>query len=209
MEYKHIKINKLQFNSEVDPFTIKRYQLFLKYFSCQQKTILDFGCNTGRGGAVLRSVCSDRTIIGADIVKERLDIIPTGIYNEIIDLSKDSLLDTIDNSDVIVSGEVVEHIPFKDLIEYLIIFYDILNTDGVLLLTTPNPDAFLVRLGRNSVLKEPSHINIMNRHFLRIILLKIGFKNVEIKGSGKAVKYFGENFPIFNIYGSYLIIAHK
>jgi predicted TPR repeat methyltransferase len=209
MDSKHIKINSLQFNSEVDPFTIKRYQLFLKCFSCHQKSILDFGCNTGRGGAVLRSVCSDRIIIGADIVRERLEKIPKGIYNDIIDLSKDSLLDTIDNADIIVSGEVVEHIPFKDLLEYLIIFYDIINENGLLLLTTPNPDAFLVKMGRDSVIKDPSHINIMKRQFLRTVLLKLGFKSVEIKGSGKAVKYFGENFPLFNIYGSYLIIAHK
>jgi hypothetical protein len=42
-------------------------------------------------------------------------------------------------------------------------------------MTTPNPDVFLVKVGRKSVLHEPSHVNIMDRNFLYKILKKTGF----------------------------------
>lgn len=209
MSYNLIEINKQQIISESDTFTPLRYRLFLKYLYPSHKTLLDFGCNTGRGGVVLKSFRSDLILTGADIVSERLESIPTNIYYEIVDLSLSPFSDIISNFDAIVSGEVVEHIPFTDLINYLRLFYDRLNTDGLLLLTTPNPDSFLVKLGRDSVLTDSAHINIMSRDFLQTILEKIGFKNIIIKGCGKATKYFGDNFPIFNIYGSYLVIAHK
>jgi hypothetical protein len=37
----------------------------------------------------------------------------------------------------------------------------------------------------------------------------IGFTNVKILGSGKVSRIVGEKFPIFNVYGSYLVIADK
>ncbi len=209
MDASIIENNKRQIISESDSYTIRRYQSFLKYFYLNHKVILDFGCNTGRGGVALKSLRPDLVLIGADIIKERLTRIPLEIYDKIIDLSCASLSESIDNFDAIVSGEVVEHIPFIELTNYLKTFYNTLNSEGVLLITTPNPNSILVKIGRNGVFKDPSHINIMSSNFLKTLLQKIGFRNVIVKGSGKATKYLGENFPILNFYGSYLIIASK
>jgi hypothetical protein len=78
-----------------------------------------------------------------------------------------------------------------------------------LLLTTPNPRSFLVRLGRDRVLKDPTHICIMTPAELTQQLLDAGFENIEIKGSGKMSNYFPDYFPILSVFGSYLAIAHK
>jgi SAM-dependent methyltransferase len=204
-----ITANKNQTTSETDTFTAERYRLFYRHASQSGKNInkiLDFGCNTGRGGCILRQENSDIYLIGADIVQERLREIPNNIYDRIIDLSTNGL-DDVDNVDAILSGEVVEHIPFLQFIDYMKSFSRILNKGGLILLTTPNPDSFLVKMGRNSVLTDASHVNIMDRDFLKTILLKTGFEDIEIYGSGKATRIFGERFPMFNIYGSYLIVA--
>lgn len=81
--------------------------------------------------------------------------------------------------------------------------------NGRIILTTPNPDSLLVKLGRNSVLKDPSHLSIMNKRDLTSRLVSCGFTNVTIKGSGKATRIFGQNFFVFPVYGSYLIMADK
>jgi 2-polyprenyl-3-methyl-5-hydroxy-6-metoxy-1,4-benzoquinol methylase len=201
-----IEKNINQKSSESDSFTKERYIQFLNYFSKDHKTVLDFGCNTGRGGIVLKSIDPELILYGSDIIVERLNMIPDGIYHKKINLSQTKLEDSVNAVDVIVSGEVVEHIPIVQLIEYLQTFKTLLNKNGLLMLTTPNPNAYLVRLGRNSVLKEPSHVNIMDIDFLKNLLKKIGFKIEHIKGSGKVSEYLGVNFPL-NFYGSYLIVA--
>jgi predicted TPR repeat methyltransferase len=204
-----MEANIQQVGSEVDNFTIERYNLFVKHITKRAPAILDFGCNTGRGGAILRNSIDQLTLIGSDILTDRLKRIPPSTYDRIIDLSKEKLENcNLSNIDAIVSGEVVEHIPFNDLVEYIKLFYGMLNDDGLLMLTTPNPNALLVKLGRKAVLHEPSHVNIMEAEVLRQLILDSGFSTVQILGSGKATRYFGEGFPLW-VYGSYLIIASK
>jgi 2-polyprenyl-3-methyl-5-hydroxy-6-metoxy-1,4-benzoquinol methylase len=134
---------------------------------------------------------------------------PIYIYEQVINLSKTNIEEYTNNVDAIIAGEVVEHIPFDEFINQIKSFIKILNEGGRILLTTPNPNSFLVRLGHKSVLKDPSHVNIMDKHFLKSLLLKLGLNNIKIYGSGKATRIFGERFPLFGVYGSYLIIAEK
>ena len=202
-----IERNAHQKISETDSYTKERYMSFLTHFSTDQLSILDFGCNTGRGGEVLKEKNPNLTLYGADIIKERLQKIPINIYEKIFDLSEINLNDTNILLDAIVSGEVVEHIPFEILVEYLIVFKRLLKSNGKLILTTPNPNSFLVRLGRDGVIKDPSHINLMNYKFLLEVLLKLGYKNCKLVGSGKATRFVGRNFPLMGVYGSYMIIA--
>jgi 2-polyprenyl-3-methyl-5-hydroxy-6-metoxy-1,4-benzoquinol methylase len=192
--------------SEVDLFTKERYQQFVNYFRLQDKYVLDFGCNTGRGGEILKSLLPNIFLIGADIIADRLLKLKDTIYDVKINLLHEKIEDKIKQLDVIVYGEVVEHIELSMLIDYFVTFKNLLNPNGLLILTTPNSNSFLVRLGRDGVLKGPSHINVMDAPFLKNLLLKIGFKNVRIKGSGKMTRYIGDHFPL-SFYGSYLVVA--
>ncbi|MFZ4796161.1 MAG: class I SAM-dependent methyltransferase [Bacteroidia bacterium] len=205
----NIETNKNQTSSEKDPYTLIRYEMFYRHFKTNYIKVLDFGCNTGRGGDLLKKLNPQLIIIGADIIPDRLEQLSKESYYRSINLNDYKITDYISNVDVIVSGEVIEHIEITQLVINLSEFYKILSDDGKLLLTTPNPDSILVKLGRNRVLKDPSHINIMKHEFIVTLLKKIGFSRIRVKGSGKAIKYFGLNFPILNIYGSYLIVAQK
>jgi hypothetical protein len=50
-----IEANRSQEVSESDSFTADRYRQFYRHLPVHAKTVLDVGCNTGRGGAVLKT----------------------------------------------------------------------------------------------------------------------------------------------------------
>jgi len=205
----YAEINKQQAAAEVDTFTTKRYTQFFKHFDRTDRHVLDIGCNTGRGGQILKTANPQLRLTGLDVVEERLDKIPGGIYERLILSSADSI-DVPDNTyDDIVAGEVIEHIDPADIAGVLKELKRVLKPGGRLLLTTPNPRAILVLMGRDKVLKDPSHVCIMTPAELKERLQAAGFEKLRIKGSGKMSNYFPDNFPIMAIFGSYLAIAYK
>src|ERR1017187_4959661 len=204
----YIKANKDQLWRETDSITIDRYNQFARKIK-NPSAVLDVGCNTGRGGEVLRKMFPEMELIGIDIVEERLCKIPADIYSKTFCTSI-SDLDIEDNYfDAIVAGEVIEHIPPVEVDTVLEKCYRLLKNNGLLLLTTPNPDAYLVKMGRDNVFNDPSHVSIMTYKILSDKLKKAGFTKVKIKGSGKATHIFPESFPLPGVFGSYLTIAIK
>ncbi len=203
------QINCAQKVSEQDSFTSERYTQFIKYFRPQDTNIIDIGCNTGKGGEILRKENKQINIIGIDIVINRLKQIRTNTYNYILLASATNIPLKSNSYDIIIGGEFIEHISRYDVDIVLKEFFRVLKENGRLILTTPNPDSFLVKMGRDSVLKDPSHLSIMNKNELKSKLISCGFRHTIIKGSGKAIRIFGQNFFIFSIYGSYLIMAEK
>jgi hypothetical protein len=83
-----------------------------------------------------------------------------------------------------------------------------LNNNGLMIFTTPNPNSLLVKLGRTKVFDDPSHVNILSISKIKQILNSCNLKIKKIEGSGKASRYIGFSFPI-NLYGSYLIIIQR
>jgi SAM-dependent methyltransferase len=73
-------LNIEQVVSETDPFTEDRYRQFFRSMDPGAVTVLDIGCNTGRGGAVLKQLKPALQIAGLDIVQDRLDRLPGGVY---------------------------------------------------------------------------------------------------------------------------------
>lgn len=202
-----LEVNRMQVHSESDPFTADRYRQFASHLPKQGLRILDCGCNTGRGGDVLRQELPNAKLYGIDLLPERIDQIPAGIYEKAMAISSASLPFEDNFFDAIVSGEVVEHIPDPDLLATFEEFRRVLKPDGKILLTTPNPNAYLVKLGRTHIFDEPSHVNIMSPGLLKAKLARCGLRLIKAVGSGRSFRYVGENFPLFNVYGSYLAIV--
>lgn len=193
--------------SEDDSFTLDRYLQFSKHIK-EGNYVLDIGCNTGRGGEVLKNIFSKLKLFGVDLIKERIDKIPNGIYQELFNESIVTTNCRGNRFDVIVGGEIIEHIPeflFKDM---LFNCNSMLNENGIMIFTTPNPNSLLVKLGRTKVFDDPSHVNILTISKIKQILNSCNFKIMKIEGSGKTSRYIGFSFPI-NLYGSYLIIIQK
>lgn len=208
MDSMYRDLNAAQFESEIDPFSIERYQQFYRHFPLDAKIILDVGCNIGRGGNALMLLNPGLEITGLDCVQERLDSIPAGIYQKTIC----SLVSDIDVSDscfdVIVAGEFIEHLYPEDVNKALAEFYRVLKPNGILLLTTPNPGYLKLKLTGGSVLGG-AHLSEHNPKDMHERLKCVGFKDVCIKGSGRVSRYLGENAPLLSLYGSYLVSAVK
>jgi ubiquinone/menaquinone biosynthesis C-methylase UbiE len=208
MESAYESLNLQQEVSEHDPFTEERYRQFHQFFQKGTLTVLDIGCNTGRGGRILKQLDNSLKISGLDCVKSRLDQLPDNVYEQnIYGLSTEIPCDDY-TFDVVVAGEFIEHIYATDVDKTLAEIFRVLKIGGRLLLTTPNPQDIKKRLRGESVLGD-AHVS---QHFSDTLALKLrmmGYANIQILGSGKVIRYLGSRFPLLNVYGSYLVIACK
>ena len=203
----NVEANRQQVHSESDAFTIDRYRQFAGHLPGSNLRILDCGCNTGRGGRILQETLSSAELYGIDLVPERIDQIPDGIYRHLAATSSVSLPYEPGFFDAIVAGEFVEHVSDPDLLATLHEFRRVLKPKGRILMTTPNPDSYLVALGRTNIFDDPAHVNIMSPRLLKEKLATCGLNLSKVVGSGRASRYFGEQFPFFNVCGSYLAVV--
>jgi SAM-dependent methyltransferase len=204
-----IDLNRGQFVSETDSFTKERYAQFIRHFPSDVQDVLDVGCNTGRGGQVIKSHLMRARIVGLDCVPDRLDRLDRNIYQNVVCGFAEEI-DLPDCSfDVIVAGEIIEHIPGLSILPSLYEFFRLLRLKGRLLLTTPNPYYLRNRLEGKSVLLDPSHVSQHSASSMRRKLEDAGFSHIHIHGSGKMTRYLGQHFPVLSVYGSYLAVAAK
>ena len=205
-------INATHSGSETDSFTFERYKQFHRFLppttNLSERTVLDIGCNTGRGGVALKGIDPLLKISGLDCVKERLDALPKNIYDKAIYGTSTSIPCNDNTFDAVIAGEFIEHLSPNDVDATLCEIFRILTLGGRLLLTTPNPFDIKKRFRKESVLGTWH----LSQHFpdtLKLKLRMIGFSNVRFYGSGKVTRYLGYHFPYLHIYGSYLAIADK
>ena len=201
-------LNAQQTGSETDPFTEDRYHQFYSYLRKDARRILDIGCNTGRGGRVLKQKSPDLAISGLDCVQSRLEQLPKAVYSQTI-YGFSTEVPVEDNAfDAVVAGEFIEHLYPIDVDKTLSEIFRVLKVGGQLMLTTPNPDDLKKKVRHESVLGG-AHVSQHFPHALKYKLKMMGYSNIRLRGSGKVSRYLGGSFPFLNIYGSYLVIADK
>lgn len=207
MENNYEALNRLQPESEVDPFTEDRYRQFYKFLPKGTRSVLDIGCNTGRGGSVLKELDSNLQVYGLDAVSDRLDRLPENVYEMGVHGYSTKIPNNDGTYDAVVAGEFIEHIYQADVDQTLGEIFRVLKVGGRLLLTTPNPSDIKRKMRGRSILGG-AHVS---QHFSDTLKLKLrmaGFSQVRIHGSGKVSRHVGSRFPLF-IYGSYLAMGDK
>lgn len=207
MEKNYEALNLTQPESEHDPFTEDRYRQFYRFLPKGANSVLDIGCNTGRGGSVLKDLDGSLKIYGLDAVRDRLDRLPKNVYEEGVHGYSTKIPNDDDTYDAVVAGEFIEHIYQADVDQTLGEIFRVLKIGGRLLLTTPNPGDIKRKLRGRSILGG-AHVS---QHFPDTLKLKLrmaGFSRVRVYGSGKVTRYMGNHFPLF-LYGSYLAIGDK
>lgn len=199
--------NRQQAVSECDGFTDERYEQFFRHMGLGTVSVLDVGCNTGRGGKRLKELNPSLLITGLDCVRERLDALPSAYIRGIYGLSTEIPVE--DRSfDVVLAGEFLEHLYPADVDKTLCEFQRVLRIGGQLMLTTPNPGYLRNRVHGWSVYRA-SHLTQHHAPVLRFRLLMHGFTHVRLYGSGRVSRFLGQFFPLRSVYGSYLIVARK
>ena len=204
-----VAANRLQEGSEADSFTPDRYRQFYRHFPVQAKTVLDVGCNTGRGGAVLKACNSAIELTGIDCVPERIAALDKGVYERTLCGLSTQIPAAERSFDVVVAGEFIEHVPPLQVEATLAEFFRVLRLNGRLLLTTPNPNYLKNKFKHLSVLQERSHLSQHYPDCLATRLRMVGFSRVRVYGSGRVSRFVGQRFPILSLYGSYLIRGDK
>lgn len=207
MEKNYEALNLTQPESEHDPFTEDRYRQFYGFLPKGACSVLDIGCNTGRGGSVLKGLDGSLKIYGLDAVRDRLDRLPKNVYEEGVHGYSTKIPNEDGTYDAVVAGEFIEHIYQADVDQSLGEIFRVLKIGGRLLLTTPNPGDIKRKLRGRSILGG-AHVS---QHFPDTLKLKLrmaGFSRVRVYGSGKVSRYLGSHFPLF-LYGSYLAIGDK
>jgi|SRR6185312_6410447 ubiquinone/menaquinone biosynthesis C-methylase UbiE len=203
-----VALNRAQQQSETDRFTVRRYQQFVRHFPPDTRDVLDVGCNTGRGGSVMKALVPPLRLTGIDCVPERVAALDPLVYSESICGYANKIPLASDSFDAIVSGEFLQALPPDQVDGTLCEFFRLLKPKAVLILTTPNPHYLRNKLDGTSVLGG-AHLSQHYPESLRRRLLDIGFSGVKLRGSGGVSSMIGEWFPLRSVYGSYLVRARK
>jgi len=204
-----ITANRAQKVSETDSFTPARYKQFYAHLPPQAKRVLDVGCNTGRGGQILKACDSSLDLVGLDCVPERIAALDKCVYQDALCGFSTDIPAEEASFDVVIGGEFIEHVPPSQVDGTLAEFFRVLRLKGRLLLTTPNPNYLKNKLKKLSVLLDQSHVS---QHFPDCLAHRIrlvGFSNIRLFGSGRVSRYLGQRFPLLSFYGSYLIRGDK
>ena len=202
------KLNRLQIGAETDGFTVTRYQQFAAALgSGFAGTVLDVGSATGRGGEAFRARIPGVTLDGVELVPERAKALEASSdYRRVYG----GVLQSIDaepgSYDAILMGEVVEHVPYSELEQFLSASRRLLVIGGRLLLTTPNPHYILLKQRSGGSVLGGAHVSVHCAEALSQYLSVLGFTVNSIAGTGKVSKVIGRRFPL-NFYGAYLIDA--
>lgn len=204
----HATLNHLQEGSETDPFTESRYGQFARLLPPGRLRILDVGCNTGRGGAVLKKLRPELQIHGLDILQSRLDRLPKDVYAGTVCGSATQIPSDDGSYDAVVAGEFIEHLLPIDAHHFVADAFRVLKLRGRLLLTTPNPGDLKLRFRGGTVLGG-AHLSQHHPATFKSVLRMYGFSRVRTMGSGKVSWYLGSRFPYLGIYGSYLAVGEK
>ena len=203
--------NEQQEGSETDPFTESRYTQFARWLpgaAASPLKVLDVGCNTGRGGAVLKQRRPELSVFGLDLLQSRLDRLPRDIYSGTVCGSATQIPSDDETYDAVVAGEFIEHLLPMDAHRFVADAFRVLKVGGRILLTTPNPGDVKMR-ARGRTCLGGAHLSQHHPGTFKTVLQMYGFARVRTLGSGKVSWYLGERFPWLGIYGSYLAVGDK
>ena len=204
------QLNREMEAAETDPFTGRRYEQFARHMPVTTSHILDIGCNTGRGGRVMRSRFPNATIDGVDLVPEYVAEMSPGVYDHLAKGHVQDYQAPEASYDALIAGEVLEHVPLDSVDLFLDAVKRLLRPGGLFLLTTPNPHYLLLRLrspGTGTMLGG-AHVSPHCPTALHQYLRYVGFSVKKIVGSGRVSTLIGTHWPM-PMYGSYLIVAQR
>jgi ubiquinone/menaquinone biosynthesis C-methylase UbiE len=189
-----------------DSFTPYRYRQISRLYKGVPERILDIGIGSGIGGIELRKAFPSTVLFGLDAVAERAKSAHE-VYDKVLYGSASHSLFEPNFFDLVVAGELIEHILPAEVDSFLHEVFRILKIGGYFIFTSPNPNDIKLKIRRSTVLGS-SHLS---QHFIRETQMRLrqnSFRVKRVLGTGKTSKLLGMRMPKL-VYGSYMIIAQK
>jgi SAM-dependent methyltransferase len=141
------------------------------------RPVVDLGCGRGEFLELLR--VDGIRALGVDqnsvMVSECLTMALEAVESDIIAYLKEQSSASLSG---LTSFHVVEHLPYRTLIEFLDDAFRVLAPGGVLMLETPNPANLIVAAERFHM--DPTHVKPLPSDLLSFLAEARGFVNVEV-----------------------------
>lgn len=139
--------------------------------------IIDVGCGRGELLSILKQY--GLNAIGLDINKAMVRRAKQNGMNAVQGDAIKYLKSQRPESVGAVTGmQLIEHIPFPELMELFEACYQALRTDGLVVFETPNPEN--LNVGSYSFYMDPSHLHPLPPPLIGYALESVGFTDVEI-----------------------------
>jgi 2-polyprenyl-3-methyl-5-hydroxy-6-metoxy-1,4-benzoquinol methylase len=146
----------------------------------QARNLLDIGC---RDGTMTSRIAGRSRVTGIDIDDDALAAARDkhGLHTLKVNLNQERLPFEDGNFDVVVAGEVIEHLQFPEVV--LGDVHRVLGPGGVFLGSVPNAFRLYNRLqfmiGRDFE-QDPTHLHHFSPDSLRMVIGGAGFRDIEI-----------------------------
>ena len=123
-------------------FILARYKFGMQMMRNRSgMKIIDFGCNDGIGDLMIRQNIDAELILGVDFDKDAIQWAKENIQDDILRFDLADFLDGYlfpGGVDVVISMDVIEHIPKEKETLFRDVIYDNLNENGFAIIGTPN-----------------------------------------------------------------------
>jgi O-antigen chain-terminating methyltransferase len=152
-------------------------RLVAKNIGTPHMPVLDLGCGRGEWLEVL----GERGFTGVGVDSNETcvaDCRDRNLTVHIADLIEYLQQQPSDTQGVITAFHVVEHLPFRLILNLLNEAVRVLKPGGMLILETPNPANLIV--GAHTFYLDPSHVRPLPADLLRFMVESRGFSNVEV-----------------------------
>ena len=186
---------------------LEKQKIYLKYIpkTNNEKSLhLDIGCGRGEFLTILKD--NNHHTIGLDINSlEVSQLKKDGFDVHHIDMIE--FLQTTDKNFSSISAlQVIEHIDYKTLKEFIKLSYEKLDEKGVIILETINPNT---PLAFNSFYMDETHIKPLPPQMVSFLLQYIGFKNIHIVYSTPLPKELRNKHDNTMNYHDYAVVGYK
>lgn len=194
---KNLDFEKYAINKEMNGMISDNFiNFFLKYALPLMKknpTILDYGCGDGKYFDFFKKYTHHDKIFGTEVSRIRIDRCISKGFSQVFQIDQVTrTLPFSDNTfDLINFDQVIEHIPYNYLNDYLQELWRVLSVDGVIIIMTPNYptkrlydfyDAFR-GVNYKKMFDDPTHVSKFNFGSLRKIC-DLFFDVIELQPTG-------------------------